>query len=304
MNITLKNLRYAVSVAKTGSIAAAARENFISESGIANAVNLLESELGTRIFERRRARGMLLTASGQRVIEDAARVLDEMDRFVEKSTGESLSGSLNIGVYAAVAPILLPGIISEFAHSYPDVTLHCLEGDLLQIQESLQNGEVDMILTYDKALRPELPRVELAEIPFHVVLASGDPLAAKVRLSLRDLAGKPLVLLDQPIFVDNINTWFRLAGLDPIVAYRARTYQMACELVGAGLGCAILNLRPRVDITYQGASLVRRPLRADIPLPRLVIAKPLDAPPSERLDTFIRLCQKHIGIRSSPFAVT
>ncbi|MCP4768269.1 MAG: LysR family transcriptional regulator [Gammaproteobacteria bacterium] len=304
MNITLKYLRYTVAVAKTGSIAAAARANFISESGIANAINLLESELEVQIFERRRARGMRLTPNGQRIVDQALRVLDEMDLFMKKGGGEKLSGPLDIGVYATVAPILLPGIISEFARSYPDVNLHVREGDLLQIQDSLLNGEVNMILTYDHALRPDQPRVELAQIPYHVVLGNHDPLIAKRRLSVEDIADNPIVLLDQPVYIDSINTMFRLSGLDPDIAYRARSYQMACELVGAGLGRAILNLRPRVDITYQGDSLVRRPLRTSIPLPRLVIAKPANAPHSDTLEAFIELCQTHIGVQHSPFAVT
>ena len=304
MNITLKYLRYAVAVAKTGSIAAAARANFISESGVANAVNLLESELDVQIFERRRARGMRLTTNGERIINQAQHVLDEMDLFVKKRDDERLSGPLSIGVYATVAPILLPGIISQFASRYPDVKLHVREGDLLQIEGSLLNGEVDMILTYDHALRPDQPRVGLAQIPYHVVLGNHDPLVAKRRLSVEDLVDKPIVLLDQPVYVDSINTMFRLSGIDPDIAYRARTYQMACELVGAGLGRAILNLRPRVDITYQGDSLVRCPLRTSIPLPRLVIARPINAPHSDALEAFIQLCQTHIGVQHSPFAVT
>jgi DNA-binding transcriptional LysR family regulator len=109
MNITLKYLRYAVAVAKTGSIAAAARANFISESSVANAINLLESEFDIQIFERRRARGMRPTPNGQRIISQALRVLDEMDLFMQKGIGERLSGPLSIGVYATVAPIFVAG---------------------------------------------------------------------------------------------------------------------------------------------------------------------------------------------------
>jgi molybdate transport repressor ModE-like protein len=71
---SLQPLRYLISVARTGSISAAARELRVSQPSVSNAIKALESELSTTLLSRRRD-GVVLTATGQELLHYASEAL-------------------------------------------------------------------------------------------------------------------------------------------------------------------------------------------------------------------------------------
>lgn len=80
MNIT--ELRYLVAIKKWGSVSAAAKQLYSAQPNVSKALKHLEEEYGLRIFERS-STGMIPTEQGRRFIEQAARVLEEVDRLTE-----------------------------------------------------------------------------------------------------------------------------------------------------------------------------------------------------------------------------
>ena len=80
MNIT--ELRYLVAIKKWGSVSAAAKQLYAAQPNVSKALKNLEEEYGLRIFERS-STGMIPTEQGRRFIEQAARVLEEVDRLTE-----------------------------------------------------------------------------------------------------------------------------------------------------------------------------------------------------------------------------
>jgi len=80
LNIT--ELRYLVAIKKWGSVSAAAKQLYAAQPNVSKALKNLEEEYGLRIFERS-STGMIPTEQGRRFIEQAARVLEEVDRLTE-----------------------------------------------------------------------------------------------------------------------------------------------------------------------------------------------------------------------------
>ena len=74
MNIL--HMKYAVEVARTGSLNLAAETLFIAQPNLSRAIKSLEGELGITIFERT-ARGMVLTAEGEEFIGYAKQVVEQ-----------------------------------------------------------------------------------------------------------------------------------------------------------------------------------------------------------------------------------
>ena len=75
--MNLLHMKYAVEVARAGSISKAAEKIYIAQPNLSKAIKDLESELGITIFERG-ARGMTLTPQGQDFINSAERILREI----------------------------------------------------------------------------------------------------------------------------------------------------------------------------------------------------------------------------------
>ena len=80
MNIT--ELHYLVAIMQWGSVSAAAKQLYAAQPNISKALKNLEEEYHIRIFERS-STGMIPTEQGRRFIEQAARVLEEVDRLTE-----------------------------------------------------------------------------------------------------------------------------------------------------------------------------------------------------------------------------
>lgn len=78
MNIT--ELRYLVAIMKWGSVSAAAKQLYAAQPNVSKALKNLEEEYNLRIFERS-STGMIPTEQGRHFIEQAERVLDEVDRL-------------------------------------------------------------------------------------------------------------------------------------------------------------------------------------------------------------------------------
>ena len=81
MNIT--ELRYLVAIKKWGSVSAAAKQLYAAQPNVSKALKKLEEEYGLRIFERSSHWAVIPTEQGRRFIEQAARVLEEVDRLTE-----------------------------------------------------------------------------------------------------------------------------------------------------------------------------------------------------------------------------
>lgn len=76
MNIL--HLKYAVEIDKTGSLNKAAENLYMNQPNLSRAIKDLEASLGVTIFERS-AKGMTTTAEGERFLQYAKKILDQID---------------------------------------------------------------------------------------------------------------------------------------------------------------------------------------------------------------------------------
>lgn len=83
MSLNLQSLEYIVEVAKTGSISKAAQNLFLSQPHLSNTIKTVEKELGVELF-RRSAKGMTLTEEGRLFVNDARRILMEVNSLQSK----------------------------------------------------------------------------------------------------------------------------------------------------------------------------------------------------------------------------
>lgn len=88
--MTLKQLRYVVTVAETGNITEAAKKLFIAQPSLTFAIQELEKEYDITIFNRTR-KGIEITVDGEEFLGYARQVLEQTYLIEERYTG-NLSG--------------------------------------------------------------------------------------------------------------------------------------------------------------------------------------------------------------------
>ncbi len=201
--------------------------------------------------------------------------------------------SLRVGCLEVPGPFFMAHLITAFARARPQTRLDLVEADLDGLRDAVRRSAVELAITYDVDLGRDLDVALLAELHPHVVLAGGHPLTRKAELTLDDLAGEPMVLLDTARFRERQLAPFRAIGREPRVVFGTRSFEMARSLVANGLGYAILLTKPANNMSYDGKALVARSIVDHIDTIRLVLIRRRAAAPSPAGQAFATLCRDY-----------
>jgi Transcriptional regulator len=85
--MTLQQLRYVIAVVNYGSISEGAKQLFISQPSLSNAIKELEKELGIEIFHRT-PRGVTLSSEGTEFLSYARQVVEQAELLEERYSGQ------------------------------------------------------------------------------------------------------------------------------------------------------------------------------------------------------------------------
>src|SRR5258706_9487338 len=142
--MTLNELRYVVAIAQEKSFGRAAQKCFVSQPALSVAIQKLEEELATLVFERGKSE-VTVTPVGERIVEQAQRVLEETARIREipQAGRNQLAGTLKLGVIYTVAPYLLPDLVPALHALAPQMPLDLEENLTENLEAELKSGRID-----------------------------------------------------------------------------------------------------------------------------------------------------------------
>lgn len=258
LRITLRQLEYFVAVGEAGSIALAADRVNVSSPSISAAIGQLEAEFGLPLFVRKHAQGLSLTQAGRQLMAQAKRTLTHAETLTRMAADISgkVQGPLAVGCLLTFAQLLLPQLRRQFEARYADVRVTQFELDQSEIFTRLRHGEIDIALTYQLDIPPDLTFLPLVDLAPYVMLGEAHPLAHLAEITVESLQEHPMVLLDLPYSSDYFLSFFTRRGLRPMIAERTKDMAVARSLVANGYGYSIANIRPLNDNAPDG-----RPLR-------------------------------------------
>ena len=130
LNIT--ELRYLVAIMQWGSVSAAAKQLYAAQPNISKALKNLEEEYKIRIFERS-STGMIPTEQGRRFIEQAERVLEDVD-LLSRSVEEEQERCAELRVmlpHATYASYAAVDYLEQAAH-LEKMHIHIREGGSME----------------------------------------------------------------------------------------------------------------------------------------------------------------------------
>lgn len=243
--MTLQQLKYLVAIADSGlNITAAAERLYTSQPGISKQLKLLEQELGVQLFTRKGKSLTAITPAGKDVIGRARRIMREVEniRNLASDLSGEQEGTLSIATTHTQARHVLPDVIREFRERYPKVNLELQQGTSEQIAELVAANRVDFaIATGSRQLFPGLVLLPCYSWDRIVLVPNGHPLTGNKELSLRVLAGYPLVTY---VFgatgESSLKKAFADQGLEPNVVFTARDADIIKTYVRMGMGVGIV----------------------------------------------------------------
>lgn len=276
MPLTLRQVEYVVLVAKLGSISAASQELRISQSSILAAIETAEESAGTRVFDRRKGHGVVVTPAGQKFLVSARRLLSAgLDFFASlDELAHSGQHTIRVGCFSPLGPLLVPPVLKRMAAEIGETEIALFEGDQVELRNWLATGALDAVITYDIGEEYGSGITPICKVPAHALVRSDDSLASKETVSMDELSRRPLVLLDLPETRTYLMALFDFVARRPKLGLRTRSYETIRTAVSNGLGVSVLNIKPNRDASPDGPELRRIPISDDLRQPTLLVADP------------------------------
>ncbi|WBV44721.1 LysR substrate-binding domain-containing protein [Pseudoroseomonas cervicalis] len=196
--LSLRDLEYAVTVAEMRHFGRAAERCGVSQPALSEQIRKLEALLGVALFERA-ARRVEVTPQGEALLAQARAVTRAARGLLDlaQQQAEPLSGPLRLGVIATLGPYYLPGVLRAVRDRFPRLVLRLQEGRTAALVAALEQGELDAALIALPAPTDSLAAAPLFFEPFLLACPQGHALLDQPALTLADLRGSDLLLLEE-----------------------------------------------------------------------------------------------------------
>ena len=278
--MTLTELKYIVAVARERHFGRAAEACFVSQPTLSVAIKKLEDELGVVLFERGSSE-VSLTPSGERIVVQAQRVLDEAARVKElaKQGKDPLSGALRVGVIFTIGPYLLPTLVRQLVRDAPQMPLLLNENLTVKLLELLKNGEIDVAI-----LALPLPESGVMIQPvydeqFVVAVPRAHPWAKRRAVSADDLKKETMLLLgsghcfrDQVLEVCPELSRFSAGAEGMQKTFEGSSLETIRHMVASGVGVTVLPMSSIPEKLPRDSLIAYVPFRKPVPDRRVVLA--------------------------------
>ena len=277
-------------VARAGSLSAAARELGWSQPAVSQQLAALEREVGVPLFVRS-SRGVTPTEAGRLLLRRADAVAGELHMAGEElaSLAELRGGRVRLVAFPSAAATVAPAALKLLAADHPEVEVALVEAEPPEAWASVREGEADVALVFGYDGPPPddgaLTWLPLAVEPVDLVLPPEHP-AGRARAVRLDRLADDTWIGGCPRCRSHLVERCRDAGFEPRLAHETDDYVAVQALVAAGLGVTLLPrsalrafrhpdvvVRESPSLGHRHVGLVYRPGAEQVPATRAFVER-------------------------------
>ncbi len=239
MNIKLEQYKIFNEAANTLSFSIAARNLFISQSAISQAISNIEKQLNTQLFIRH-SKGVSLTKEGKLLhqqIDQALALITGVENQLS-NYHELKDGQLVIGAGDTFSEYFLTNYIMQFKQLYPGVKIKVINRTSLETRELLKSDQIDIGFLNLPIKDDSLVIKECFQVQDIFVSQQED----NHIYSFDELVKQPLILLEKSSNTRNrIDNYFAKKGLllNPSIELGAHNLLLDFAKAGLGISCVI-----------------------------------------------------------------
>ena len=200
MTLLRKQVFDFVAVAEAGSLSAAARRLYMTQSSLSQEMSQFERELGFKLFSRSTS-GSAPTSAGQALYVDCKRLVSSHDETLERARQADMRQEVvRIGIVSLSDGLTYQRAIRAFNRRRPNAHVSFVLSEYAQRnrEKGLMEGRFDLMRCewHDSIPGSGARFTDLCMDENCLLMARSHPLAAREAVSLRDLDGERLVILD------------------------------------------------------------------------------------------------------------
>jgi len=218
--LDIRRLTHFVAAAEHGNINRAAESQHITQSALTRSIQVLEDELGAKLFERT-PRGVTLTALGKRLFDHARRIINtaaiakaDMAALISGAGGES-----RVGVVPQLSTPELMSLLFGLPRTMPMLAISITEMFYDSLIQLLRLGELDLAVANlpEASDRSDLNVEVLAEIPVRmvIVMRKNHPLCSMKSVTPEALQQASWVAATQNHYLTSLARYFGEKHMQP-----------------------------------------------------------------------------------------
>ena len=244
INISAKQLRYFLAVAKHKNFQKAANDLSISQPALSMKIKELESTLGQLI--ERGSKKFYLTQTGQALINKAENIVQSFDDLKHLGNRGDKINQLSIGAIPTVAPYLLPKIIETISEEYKNIVIEPKEAVTEKLISYLITGKIDLAILALPTYEPLLSEALLFEEEFLLIRHNND--ARKPVPNNKELTNMKLLLLEEGHCLRSQTLSFCKMTSVPKNIMEGTTLTTLVQMVSAGIGVTLI---PEISVPFE-----------------------------------------------------
>ena len=254
-------------VARLGSVSAAAEEMHLTQPAVSIQIGVLEASAQTPLLQRT-GRGIRLTEAGELLAGYAGRILE-----LWREAGEEMAalqgvfaGTLRVGA-VTTAEYLLPPLLVTFANENPKVKVKLQVGNRDEIVRMLAGHEIDIAIMGRPPAELKTVSTAFAKHPMAFLAAPNHPLMQEPALAIGALADAHILVRERGSGTrTTVERMFKDAGLHLRIGSEMSSNEAIKQMCAAGFGIAFLSLH--TCVLELGAGLLQIMPMAGNPIER------------------------------------
>lgn len=266
----IQQLQYVIKIVETGSMNEAAKQLYITQPSLSNAVRNLETEMGIQIFIRN-PKGITLTKDGMEFLSYARQILEQTALLEERYKGDNTSREL-FSVSSQHYAFVVNAFVALFnGTDMSQYELFLRETRTWEIIDDVKNfrSEIGVLFlnSYNRDVLTKLfdDNSLIATTLFtttpHIFVSKSNPLANRKKLSMKDLEDYPYLSYDQGLHNSFYFSEEMMSQIPHpksiVVSDRATLFNLMIGLDGYTVATGILNSK------LNGDEIVAIPLDVD-----------------------------------------
>jgi LysR family transcriptional regulator for metE and metH len=243
MHLEMRHLKLVAAIAETGSVTLAGNRLHLTQSALSHQLRDVEEQLGVALFERRNRR-MTLTGAGERLLQSARAVIDELARAekeIRECNGNGASkGVLRVSTECYTVYHWLPPRLKIFQRKFPAVDFQLVIEATDSPFEALLEGKLDLAIVCDPVRNRRIRYTPLFEDEVVIIVPPEHCLAGRRFAAPADFADENLIIYPPKEDSTLLNRFLTPAGISPRKIQEVMLTDVIIEMVRGGLGVAAL----------------------------------------------------------------
>ncbi len=238
----IRHLKLVKEVAEKGSLTKAMDTLYLSQSALSHQLKEVETQLGAPLFHRVNKK-LVLTGAGKIVLDSAERILKDIAQ-TERSVKKYISGdkgTVRIATECYTCYHWLPQLMIDFNNEFPNVDIEVFPQTLIDPEQQILNGELDLAITSTVVDNPNLKYTELFTDELMALMPADHPLTKKKYIYAQDFQDESVIIHSYPL--DSVYLFKHLLIPENVTPKKVIPIQITdamVQMVKAGMGIKVI----------------------------------------------------------------